>query len=151
MAFELLLNKNLAKELDSFLKLIDEAFTHLKNEGYTIKEAKMKQWEDYGFYIYNKDKTINIFVGLWFTMWAEKNALLCLCLDWKENAKNQIHLIDTFKKQAEKHPDIFDPYFEFHEYPTLAFHEKYISNMSDPKNIINRLFNVMNELGTEWK
>jgi len=151
MAYEILLNKSLAKELNTFLSLIDEAFTHLENEGYNVKRSKMMQWEDYGFYIYNKDKTINIFVGLWFDMWKEKNLLLCFNLDWKENVKNHSHLSESFQKQADKYPSIYSPYFEFYEYPTLAFQEKYIKNMEDYKNIVNRLFNVMNELDTEWK
>jgi hypothetical protein len=37
MAYESLFNKNLPKELDSFLKLIDDAYEHLKNEGYIVK------------------------------------------------------------------------------------------------------------------
>ncbi len=151
MAYESLFNKNLPKELDSFLKLIDDAYEHLKNEGYTVKETKQKQWIEYGFYLYNKDKSIDIFIGLWFEMWQEKGIILCICPAWKEKLVDGNKINEILKKYPDSHVEAFDPYFVFKGFPTLSFKEKYITNITDYKNIVNKVFNIMNELGTNWK
>jgi hypothetical protein len=84
-------------------------------------------------------------------MWTERNKVLCICLDWQEKVVNGNKIIETFKKYCEEHSEVFDPYFVFEEFPTIAFKEKYIINITDHKNIVNRVFNVMDELGTIWK
>ncbi len=149
MEFENLYNKSLVKELKKLLNMIDDTFSHLKENGHDVSlfemgERKSKQnkmdWSDYGFYLYSRDEKTIIFIGMWLSYWAQTGNPLTLFLYSYVDNKDRKLKHERLNSYITKRKEIFNDLDEFQEYLNISINKPLFNNFNDYISLIQRVY-----------